>query len=349
MRVEEMMMVDYGKVSVIVTVYNQEKYLDRSVPSILGQTYKNLEVLLVNDGSTDKSSEILAKYASMDSRVQIITKKNGGLVDASISGVKSATGEFVVFVDADDYIGEKFVETLVERIDECDFVAAGIYYDNNGQHTPVLLEEDREFKGEDISWLRTHYLLREDSSYLSTVLYQSRCNKMYRLSCLLKMIDSFAEYKEITLGEDTVFTYLMLSVAESGKTLREPNSYYYNTGNQNSMMKDANIENHLNKTKAIYKRYTKLMKKNGELNEQPLMVYFMFIESLMARAEDEGFRSFERVHRIVKKDKTYKKSLEMLISRESNKKRKAILLAKRYITISYVYRTLVRSARVLMK
>ena len=89
------------KVSVIVPVYKVEKYLKRCVESIINQTYKNLEILVIDDGSKDSSGDIADKYASVDSRVRVIHKKNEGLPQARKTGVENATGEYIGFVDAD--------------------------------------------------------------------------------------------------------------------------------------------------------------------------------------------------------------------------------------------------------
>lgn len=107
-------------VSVIVPVYNVEEYLCQCVDSILGQTYRSLEVVLVDDGSPDNSPKICDGYARKDSRVKVIHRKNGGLSDARNAGLEAATGEYVLFVDSDDYWRDSDVlERLVEMF-ECD-------------------------------------------------------------------------------------------------------------------------------------------------------------------------------------------------------------------------------------
>ena len=101
-------------VSVIVPVYNVEAYLSKCVDSILAQTYACLEVILVDDGSTDASPQICDRYATTDSRVKVIHKPNGGLSDARNAGIDAATGEYLAFVDSDDMIHARFVETLLD-------------------------------------------------------------------------------------------------------------------------------------------------------------------------------------------------------------------------------------------
>lgn len=105
-------------ISVIVPVYNVEKYLPRCVDSILGQTYANLEIILVDDGSPDSSGAICDEYAAKDRRIKIIHKKNGGLSDARNVAIDIAKGEYITFVDSDDYVASDYVETLYRLIEK---------------------------------------------------------------------------------------------------------------------------------------------------------------------------------------------------------------------------------------
>lgn len=103
-------------VSVIVPVYNVEKYLEKCVNSLLQQTYKNIEIILVNDGSTDESGKMCENLAQEDDRIKVFHKKNGGLSDARNYGVERATGEYIGFVDSDDYVHERMYEKLLSTI-----------------------------------------------------------------------------------------------------------------------------------------------------------------------------------------------------------------------------------------
>ena len=102
------------RISVIVPVYNVEQYLPRCVESILAQTYENLEILLVDDGTKDNSGAICDAYARQDARVKAIHKKNGGLSSARNAGIDAATGEYLSFVDSDDWIEPQMYERLYE-------------------------------------------------------------------------------------------------------------------------------------------------------------------------------------------------------------------------------------------
>ena len=105
------------KVSIIIPVYNVEKYFSKCIDSIIGQSYENLEIILINDGSTDKSGEIADEYALKDSRIKVIHKKNEGVSVARNTGIEVATGTYVCFVDSDDYVMEDCVQYLVNMIE----------------------------------------------------------------------------------------------------------------------------------------------------------------------------------------------------------------------------------------
>lgn len=103
-------------ISVIVPVYKVEKYIDRCINSIINQTYKNLEIILVDDGSPDNCPRIIDDYSQKDSRIKVIHKENGGLSSARNAGIEIATGDYIGFVDSDDYIRNDYFEILLENI-----------------------------------------------------------------------------------------------------------------------------------------------------------------------------------------------------------------------------------------
>ncbi|WP_427813647.1 glycosyltransferase family 2 protein [Enterococcus sp. 22-H-5-01] len=103
-------------ISVIVPVYNVDNYLEKCINSLLLQTFKNMEIILVNDGSTDKSSFICDDYSNKDSRIKVIHKDNGGLSDARNVGIDYATGKYITFIDSDDYLGENHIYNLYKGI-----------------------------------------------------------------------------------------------------------------------------------------------------------------------------------------------------------------------------------------
>lgn len=119
-------------ISVIVPVYNTEKYLRRCIDSVLAQTYADFELLLIDDGSKDKSGEICDEYAQKDARVRVFHKENGGVSSARNLGLDNARGEWVAFVDSDDYIEENYLKSFEGNLDADLVVGNSAWLDNGG-------------------------------------------------------------------------------------------------------------------------------------------------------------------------------------------------------------------------
>ncbi len=127
---------DKPLVSVIIPVYNVEHFLPKCLDSVINQTYKNIEIICVNDGATDNSPEILEEFKSKDSRIKIINQENGGLATARNTGFKNATGEFIYFLDSDDWISTELINTTLAAIQSCDadiamFDTYNVYNENS--------------------------------------------------------------------------------------------------------------------------------------------------------------------------------------------------------------------------
>ena len=128
------------KIGVVVPIYNAGPYLEPCIESILGQTYRCLELVLVDDGSTDGSEGILIEYAKRDSRIKVLHKDNGGESSARNTGLKAMTGQYVGFVDCDDWIESDMYEKLVSKSNEteADMVISTWYYDKKYSSEKVL-------------------------------------------------------------------------------------------------------------------------------------------------------------------------------------------------------------------
>lgn len=124
------------KISVIIPVYNVEKYLDRCIQSVVNQTYKNLEIILVDDGSPDRCGEMCDAWAKKDDRIRVIHRANNGLSDARNEGLDSSTGAYIAFVDSDDFIDREMLNSLYEKLTEekADMVVCGFaFVDKQGR------------------------------------------------------------------------------------------------------------------------------------------------------------------------------------------------------------------------
>lgn len=168
-------------VSIIVPVYNVEQYLHECVDSILAQTYKNIEVILVDDGSHDGSPQICDEYASKDSRVCVIHKSNGGLSDARNFGLDVAKGKYVNFCDSDDKIDPIMIETLVNlqkqyNIDviECESV---FYFGDREEIIPHYHKDDGIYRYSVHSFMSDLLLIKADCSVCNKLFIRSQFNK----------------------------------------------------------------------------------------------------------------------------------------------------------------------------
>jgi len=158
---------DSIKLSVIVPVYNVEPYLKRCLDSLIYQTYKNLEIILVDDGSTDRSGDICDDYAKHDARIFVIHKENGGLVSARKAGIRQATGEYSISVDSDDWIENNAYEKIVEklRIFKPDMLVFGLKKEGEGfieEYKPGL--EEGFYESEEL-WRTINYCVSKETFY----------------------------------------------------------------------------------------------------------------------------------------------------------------------------------------
>ena len=157
------------KISIIVPVYNVEDYIERCLYSLVNQTYKNIEIIVINDGSTDKSLEIAKKFCEKDSRIKIYTKKNGGLSAARNFGLKKITGDYVMFVDSDDWLELKALKQLSKYMNDYDILCFNYIIENNNN---VEVVNPKRF---DFIPSVNNYILGQPSA----------CTKMYKSSLFL--------------------------------------------------------------------------------------------------------------------------------------------------------------------
>lgn len=294
-----------GVVSIILPVYNQEKYLNDSIPAVLGQSYEKLEVICVDDGSSDSSAEILKRYASVDERIKIVPKKNGGLVDATIAGIAVAEGEYICFLDPDDLIGTDFVKFFIDRIGDADFISAGYIRKVNDVCSPLYLNKDRVISANEIACVRKR--IWTDPFEVSI----PRWNKMYRAEIVKQVADKFRKYVNITLGEDTIFTYLMLTMAHSGRVYRDTNTYYYNISSTSSMSSTTKTDKHIAQTQLVFNKLKDLMQCNGDPTESAYMLYYRLAENLLERLVASDDKEYGRALKKLKADKEYIKALKI--------------------------------------
>lgn len=213
-------------VSIIVPVFNVENYLKRCVDSLINQTYKNIEIILVNDGSTDKSPEICRKYLQEDQRIRVIDKENGGLSSARNTGIDNCKGKYITFVDSDDWIDIDTIEIAISYIKKysVDIAVYGIYIEND-----IKCVKERKIKKSKV--LDSNEALVWLNSFKGIDV--SACNKMYKR-------EVFKE-KRFPIGKLCEDFYTMYKILEDSTIVTIAESKYHYYQRQNSITRNDNI------------------------------------------------------------------------------------------------------------
>lgn len=217
-------------VSVIIPVYNVELYLRTCIDSIVKQTYVELEIILVDDGSTDKSGLICDEYAKKDERIKVIHKKNGGLSDARNEGLKIATGEFVGFVDSDDWVEKDFFEKLVNIMyrTKCDIAMCGIkMFWGDGTEQIMTANQDKSMDN-----LEAMEAIVDESFIKQPVWY-----KLYRHNLVNGIMFEVGK-----IHEDAFWTYQIIARAKKVEIIKKP-YYYYRQRKQSIMSAQYSYKN----------------------------------------------------------------------------------------------------------
>ena len=194
-----------AKVSVIVPIYNSEKYISECIESILIQTYKDFELILMDDGSKDASSEICKKYEAQDKRVRYIFKENGGVSSARNEGLRCANGEYIAFVDSDDIVKPEMLEILLNSNSDFSMCGYELYDDIN--NTIQIQFFCNRLCG------IMHDLAQNIKKYISPPFLLGPCFKLYRKDIIIENNVIFPP--ELSYGEDAIFVLEYLAYCET--------------------------------------------------------------------------------------------------------------------------------------
>lgn len=296
------------KVSIVLPVYNQQTFLETAMNGVISQTYSDIEILIVNDGSTDNSLEIVERYAISDRRIRIINQPNSGLLAANVTGITQATGEYICFYDPDDRIGPNYVERFVNELDDkYDFVARGITYEYPDRVVDFPLKENRVFTQEQLRLLSSNYIL-DSSMKMDNKIFVARWNKMYRTALLKEFVEEYAECRSVSLGEDSIFTYLLLQHAKNGKACVAPSSYRY-VQHASSMTHAVNLDTLLEKCLTTYNCFSNLINRyTGDL--KPAKILFCSqVTGALAAAVDAGLPTASNFYTEIATNELYRDAL----------------------------------------
>jgi len=272
-----------SKISVIIPVYNTEKYLEACVNSVLNQTYQDFEIILIDDGSKDNSLNLLNKLALKDNRIHIISQENQGVSVARNNGLKQASGKYITFLDSDDTFHPYLLEHLHQALKKnpqanfawCDFkettTPANQEVDEH-QNSFVLIPSPFD-----------HFVLRKKPR-----IGASSCAKLYKKEALLNI--TFP--KGLTVGEDLIFLYTLLLQSKAGVYVPEI-LYFYRIRENSAMHKpltQKRLDDELEVTKRLF-----LLSKENKLNKTTKKVFKNYIAN----------RFFRCVFKMPKKEKNY--------------------------------------------
>lgn len=234
------------KVSIIIPVYNVEQYLPQCIESCINQTLKDIEIILVNDGSTDSSGAICNRYAQNESRIILLNQANGGLSSARNAGIDIASADYIVFLDSDDWMDKEACEIAYNsaRINNADVVFWGTvkeYHTKKSVQIPIL-SNDCIIHGEDLNWLKRRLvglIGNELSTPTKTDAFNSAWGKLYKKSWLIIHKIRFVDTKKIG-SEDVLFNIQYFSFVQKAVYL---NLFlnHYRQDNPNSLTKNHNF------------------------------------------------------------------------------------------------------------
>lgn len=304
-------------ISVIVPIYNVEKYLNKCIESIVNQTYKNLEIILVDDGSPDKCPQICDEWAKKDKRIKVIHKENGGLSDARNTGLDNAKGDFISFIDSDDWISKSMYAILIKEIKkyDCDIIECGINYINdiNGEIIRITDCQNKCIFNVDEAMFE---LVNEK------LLHQVVWNKLYRKECINGFLFKFGKY-----NEDEFWTYRVIH--QSKKVMCIPNKLYFYRQRGDSIMGNFSAKN-IDALEARYERlnffeeYYPNLVSNEQLRQIYLCIYFyqkVLISDIDKKIRKKALNKIKKYYRLVNlntislKKLTTKEKINIILSK----------------------------------
>ena len=252
-------------VTIIVPVYNAEAYLEKCIHSLLSQSYHKVEIVLVDDGSTDISGKIADEFAAQDSRIRLLHQSNSGVSIARNNGIGLAQGEWIIFVDADDTIDPDYIEKLISVSQDVDMVICGMKLLKNDKVTLSKLFVDDNLKRN--KWTTTELL-----QYIRLYVLSGPVCKLFKRNIINDNHIFFPE--GMNLGEDTVFVYKYLQHAHHIYVLE---SYGYNVllSSNNSLTKKASSQETIKAYRKIYEIGTQVFKSKGINNTTNLDVFYV--------------------------------------------------------------------------
>lgn len=326
------------KVSIVVAIYNGEAYIEQCMKCIKNQTYKNLEIILVDDGSNDKTAQMCDTYAQKDDRIKVIHKQNGGVSSARNVGIESASGEYIFFYDVDDIIDANLIEENVALAKEYDADEVFFCFRYHNLDTGKIHENAMEhlFVGDQDS-----FFTEEISKMIDNEVFNAPWNILVKRSVLVeKKILFNAEYP---IFEDIDFNTTLLSAMK--KIVVNPKVYYtYMVRSKGSLITQF-YEKNFDVITQIYSRikeYSMLYPENEKQLKSAGILYirmtFLYLKQLSCQNDIEWKKKKELSKKVCETE-LFREALERAQMYKRKNWMKQLILKKRYKMIIFMYRT----------
>lgn len=280
-----------SKVSVIVPVYNAQEYLKRCVDSILKQTYTDMEVILIDDGSTDRSAEICKEYAAKDERVRYIFQENAGPDYARKKGVQASIGEYLTFADADDYVDSDMIEKMYQELNgrNCDMVCSQAKrVDDSGRIWDITKVPVEGILCESVQDAMTQFFV---TRYISGSYYA----KLYRR----ELLEEYEFVKDSLIGED--ITAVLYALGKAKRVFVMPDAFYYYYWNGNSISHSGYTDRHYVSLQNYIELRDELFSKQY-IEAHYIAGFFAEYEMAVATAMSRNWRRDARAIRVLRED-----------------------------------------------
>lgn len=261
------------KVSIILPVYNMEKYLNRCLNSILNQTFSDFEVIIINDGSIDNSLKICNKYAFNDKRIRVITIKNAGLSNARNLGIDKAKGEYIIFCDSDDWIEKDAIEILVNGIElkNCDMAISGYKMDFTYEEFKSI-----SIKGKNKLYKSKDEFMKEYSFFRGNYLFGFVWNKIFRTSIIKK---NKILFEKNVFCEDLYFIFKFIPKC---KRINSINAELYHYMHQSNSTLSKNKKDEFKVMNDIYDRTKAFLIEINSYEYNKKYLNSTYVESMIA-------------------------------------------------------------------
>ena len=336
--------------TVLIPVYNVEKYLKQCLDSVLNQTYKNFEIILINDGSTDNSGKICDIYAQNDIRIKVYHQKNKGLARARYEGMKYSKGLFTLFLDSDDYWEKNLLEDIYKIIENKDIDLVIFNYKKVSEKGEIISKNISSLKNDMI------YTTKNKLEIYEQMFFTDKLNSIWRKAIktsLIKLEDYF-DYLDIENGEDNMFSLPLLIRAE--KILNIGDKFYnyrYNPKSITNIFKESKIKDEYMREQysLLYLEKLNLASKNNIKKLNNFFIQKMLIHILILGYSDKEKSEKMKILKKMKKNYLSRKDIELFEIKDIKLRLKIICILYKFNknNLIFIYISLLKYLGVLKR